>query len=449
MKKIIIPLAALFTVCLAGTFFLLSGVFADKNVFPKNSTITINTWQHQASGLPPSEVYNTYLAENQKSEFTIHAGSKSCIINLEDDIVHELKPEDIQDLLQECSSFDYLFGKKDFTLTDSLSYDEEALNKKVKKSLKESGYQFTKAINASFDTKRLKVIPEKEGTEIDVTKASRAVVESVREGKTEINLAQKEYYLQPSVTSDDIKEKFADVIAIKKWEASYKVSDYVIRLSDYPGSITVNDDGSYRINTEFLKTAVLKLSKTVDKIGEKRRFKSTKQGTIWVSGGTYGQMMDNEAEIRYLSEMLNQGKKVKNREPEWKIKPPKPGSEDTYIEVDISAQHVWYYKKGKLVMDTPVVTGCSGKKRDTPKGWYFVSEKVNGKYLTGPGYKTWVNKWMRLTNTGIGLHDATWRGSFGGTIYKTNGSHGCINMPYDFAKKLYDEINVGIMVVIV
>ena len=46
-------------------------------------------------------------------------------------------------------------------------------------------------------------------------------------------------------------------------------------------------------------------------------------------------------------------------------------------------------------------------------------------------------------NGGIGLHDANWRKTFGGTIYKTNGSHGCVNLPPAVAKTIYENISAG------
>jgi lipoprotein-anchoring transpeptidase ErfK/SrfK len=47
----------------------------------------------------------------------------------------------------------------------------------------------------------------------------------------------------------------------------------------------------------------------------------------------------------------------------------------------------------------------------------------------------------------VGIHDASWRSTFGGTIYKTNGSHGCINAPRSIVTKIYDEIEAGTPVV--
>ena len=63
--------------------------------------------------------------------------------------------------------------------------------------------------------------------------------------------------------------------------------------------------------------------------------------------------------------------------------------------------------------------------------------------ITGDGY---VHSYWMPFNGGIGMHDASWRGSFGGSIYKTNGSHGCINLPVKAAKTIYENISAGMPV---
>ena len=55
---------------------------------------------------------------------------------------------------------------------------------------------------------------------------------------------------------------------------------------------------------------------------------------------------------------------------------------------------------------------------------------------------------MCFLGNGYGLHDATWRSSFGGDIYKYSGSHGCVNLPPSKAGELYDLISVGTIVII-
>ena len=81
-------------------------------------------------------------------------------------------------------------------------------------------------------------------------------------------------------------------------------------------------------------------------------------------------------------------------------------------------------------------------------GTYKILTKVPGKRLKGKTWNCWVNRWMRFTNNSIGLHDASWRNEFGGEIYKTNGSHGCVNLPKEAAYQLYDMTSVGTTVIV-
>jgi lipoprotein-anchoring transpeptidase ErfK/SrfK len=43
----------------------------------------------------------------------------------------------------------------------------------------------------------------------------------------------------------------------------------------------------------------------------------------------------------------------------------------------------------------------------------------------------------------MGTHDASWRHSFGGDIYKRNGTHGCVNASLYLAKKVFENIEDG------
>lgn len=120
---------------------------------------------------------------------------------------------------------------------------------------------------------------------------------------------------------------------------------------------------------------------------------------------------------------------------------------NTYVTVSINEQYIWFYKNGQLVVSSPVVTGRKGV-YDTPKGTYQILSKARNIYLTGPDYKSYVNYWMRITPSQIGLHDAGWRSYFGGNIYINNGSHGCVNLPYYTAQTIYDNAPVGTKVTI-
>ena len=112
---------------------------------------------------------------------------------------------------------------------------------------------------------------------------------------------------------------------------------------------------------------------------------------------------------------------------------------NTFVEVDLTNQTVIYYKNGEVITQGNVVTGNVSQGHATPAGVYKLDWKAKDYVLRGQGYASPVNFWMPF-NGGIGLHDASWRSQFGGSIYKTNGSHGCVNMTYSVAKAIYDNI---------
>ena len=117
-----------------------------------------------------------------------------------------------------------------------------------------------------------------------------------------------------------------------------------------------------------------------------------------------------------------------------------------YVEVDLTNQQVYAYIGGNLIVSAPCVSGLAGTGRETPSGIYQIYYKQSPAVLRGEGYASPVSFWMPF-NGGIGLHDATWRSSFGGNIYTYDGSHGCINLPYDAAKTIYENAYSGMMVI--
>lgn len=118
-----------------------------------------------------------------------------------------------------------------------------------------------------------------------------------------------------------------------------------------------------------------------------------------------------------------------------------------HILISISEQKLWFYQDGVLQLSSNVVTGTL-REHDTPRGTFRIQYKATNVYLRGPDYKTFVNYWMPIYGD-IGLHDATWRSSFGGYIYQTSGSHGCINLPYYVAQTIYYNAPTGYLVKVV
>jgi len=112
----------------------------------------------------------------------------------------------------------------------------------------------------------------------------------------------------------------------------------------------------------------------------------------------------------------------------------------------MGAQKLHFYKEGTLIVETDIVTGDMRRRRSTPEGVYFIYLKQKNRVLRGPGYASPVKFWMPVKG-GVGIHDANWRDEFGGNIYETDGSHGCINIPPDIMEDIYEQAEVGMPVV--
>lgn len=122
----------------------------------------------------------------------------------------------------------------------------------------------------------------------------------------------------------------------------------------------------------------------------------------------------------------------------------------SYIEISLKDQHMWMYKKGDLITETDVVTGNDDGVHNTPKGVHTMMCHQSPARLVGETWNVQVSFWMQFTSSGCGIHDSTWRGDweYGGTTYKGNGSHGCVNTPYSKVKKIFNNSYTGYTIVV-
>lgn len=215
--------------------------------------------------------------------------------------------------------------------------------------------------------------------------------------------------------------------------------------------LVVNDEGM-AIDEEAAKAYISDLGTKYNTIYKKRYFKTSNGHEVEVSGNEYGFRIDAEAELRQLLEDLKSGTEVR-REPVYgKQGLSRNGKDDlqgSYIEVSIDSQHLWLYKDGDLITETDIISGLPTKERATYRGAWPIAYKKSPYTLTSDiyGYARDVTYWMPFVY-GQGLHDASWKSSFGGELYKTEGSHGCINLPSDQAKIIYDTISAGYPIII-
>ena len=126
----------------------------------------------------------------------------------------------------------------------------------------------------------------------------------------------------------------------------------------------------------------------------------------------------------------------------------------SYVEVDVSRQTAFLFENYEKTLETPCVTGCAADGHDTTKGIFSIQNKVSPTTLRGYNpdgslkYASDVTYWMPF-HDGEGLHDAdNWRSEYGGDIYLYDGSHGCVNLPLEAARTIYERTWVGFPVVV-
>lgn len=210
------------------------------------------------------------------------------------------------------------------------------------------------------------------------------------------------------------------------------------------GEIELDENNEISWNPKKIEDYIETLADKYDTYDIPRTIQTTEGRTVTIENGNYGNQLDQEKEIEYLTDAFEH-KSVELRTPEYKHKALYQGLDDigdTYIEIDMTYQRMYYYHEGELALETPIVTGSERGGMLTPAKVCYVYFMQLDRVLVGKDYRTPVDYWMAV-NSRIGIHDANWRDEFGGEIYKTNGSHGCVNTPPEKAGELYEMVEEG------
>lgn len=356
---------------------------------------------------------------------------------------------------------DSLFGGNRVELAPVVSYDSSAFDACFE------ALPFCREKRADKD-RRVEIIRTAQGYELVnertnvlfLEEAKGVVLSAIEAAKSEVSLMEEGCYHDLELTAQmretlEIWEKLEDFqqcgIVYQMGEEEIPVDASVvcdwIALEDN-GRFLLDGSGQLQLRENAIEEFVAALAAKYDTVGASRQFLSTRGDMVTVEGGLYGNKLDQEAETAYLKEAF-ETKKSEVHEPVYLQEAWEKGSEDigsTYIEVDMTDQKMYYYVDGVLTIDTPIVTGNTSRRMGTPSGVNFVYAKQKNRILRGEGYASHVDFWMPVKGN-IGIHDAAWRGKFGGTIYQTNGSHGCINTPRAAMEQLYDMAEVGTPVV--
>lgn len=342
-----------------------------------------------------------------------------------------------------------IFKDQKYYVDDLYVYNKDNLDSKINE-LNCLNKDIIEPQNVSFkySNKSYEVIEEVYGNKIIKEKLNEAIKMSILKGEPKLDLNEKLCYENPKYTlsSDKTPETKNLLNKYIKTKITYIFGSENEVLDGNIINEWLSVDGNLEvvINEMAVMRYVQELSKKYDTVGIARNFKTSIGKIVEVKGGLYGWEINRAAEIRALLESIKLGK-VLEKEPIYTEKALSRDEDEignTYVEINITRQHLWFYKDGKLVTQGAVVTGNPNKGHSTVLGTYMLNYKQKGANLIGPNYEAEVAYWMPFFGN-IGIHDASWRYSFGGDIYRRNGSHGCVNAPLYLAKTIFDNIEDG------
>ena len=386
--------------------------------------------------------------------------------------------EDINELLDQQYSGTWelmAWMDRQFEVTVVSKFDEAALHKRCQalECVKESKMIKPEDAFICFQNDKFEVVEGAKGTLLDKQILEAGIKEAVEAEKNNIELEQLGCYKEAEIKANNTllvatahklnrfltrqiiyefgdQEEIVPVDKLWTW-LNLKDKEDGERVEALPYTLTVSElkQKEIELNEEAIKTYIEQLAEKYDTLRKTRTFKTSRGVNVEVPAGDYGWKMDQASEKEALIQFLRSNEKEIHRTPLYIQEAYCRNSNDigdTYVEVDLTGQYLWFYKKGKLIAEGDIVSGTGTNKHATPAGVFSIDYKQRNAILRGPGYACPVSYWMPFYD-GMGIHDASWRGRFGGTIYLYDGSHGCINSPLSLAGTIFEEMESGVPVV--
>lgn len=301
------------------------------------------------------------------------------------------------------------------------------------------------------EEKQFVIVPELEGTLLEREITVACAAEALTGMQDSLDLYETGCFKMAEITADNEQlkrrleelNKVAGACITYDWNGTQEILD-----GELIHQWMVLDGEEITLDEEQVAAYVAQMAKEHDTYGKKRKFVTTSGLTLTLPSGAYGWKTDRNAETEALIGLILEGA-VTEREPIYTSQGWAKGTDDigdSYVEINLTDQHLYLYIDGELILETDFVSGDVANGNSTPAGVFGLTYKTRNAVLRGPDYETPVNYWMPF-NGNIGMHDATWRRSFGGDIYLTNGSHGCINLPLKMAKTIYEYMSAGFPVI--
>lgn len=346
-----------------------------------------------------------------------------------------------------------IFQDRRYYVQDIIYLDKQELEIKMDELIKlDEPRKVSKNVGFHYINGSYHIIKEEYGNKIIKDRLIEVSRDHVQKGLARLDLAAKNIYEDPRYTVNS--NKVANTLqTLNRYVKTTITFDFGDREEVLDGSLInrwlwVDDNLEVKINETAIMLYVKQLSARYNTVGKTRTFKSSTGKVLEITGGLYGWKIDEQGEEEAILSSIKKGEII-FKEPIYSQRAlcrEKNDIGDTYVEINITRQQLWYYRDGKLLALGPVVTGNLSRGYDTVLGVYMLNYKQMDTIISGPGYEAKVAYWMPFYGN-IGLHDASWRSSFGGEIYKHRGSHGCVNAPRYLAKLIFENIEEGIPII--
>ena len=374
------------------------------------------------------------------------------------------KGDELNTLLKNQNAFLWprsLWENFDIQAPVGVSYDETKLNNILDSlaCMQEENQVAPVSAMPEFDGQKFVVKAEEIGSLLDVDTFKSKVAEYIAGFQDTLDMVEENCYVKAAYFSDS-PEVLAACDTMNEYlgaSVTYTFGDAteVVDGSVISQWLTTDENMSVTYNQEGVAQFVASLAEKYNTYQTQRTFTSGSGNTVNVQGGNYGWQIDQAAEVEALEANIS-NKEVVTKEPVYKQTAASHGAADwgdTYVEVDLTNQYMYLFVNGSVVTSSPIVTGKPSEGSATPQGVYSIRYCKRNAVLRGPkqpdGTYEWespVDFWMPF-NGAIGLHDATWQSSFGGNRYLTHGSHGCVNLPYNIAETVFNNVSAGTPVV--
>ena len=346
-----------------------------------------------------------------------------------------------------------LFSPDSFSVKANVTYDETMLASAVSSLSCFDAANITEPEDARLEKNEdgFTIVSEISGTHLIEQQVLAAVSSAVSAGETELTLSDGDYIAPQLVATDSVlTDALSTINQYLATTVTYDIADAdeILDKEKIINWIVVGDDYSVSLDTTKLASYVQSLASKYNTYADVRNFLTSKGDIIAIGGGDYGWIIDKEGEAAQLASDLATGTAI-TREPVYQQRALYRETDDigkSYVEIDYTNQHLWYYKDGTLIAESDIVSGKISNGNGSPDGVYKIVYKQSPAVLKGEDYESNVTYFMPFAYN-VGIHDASWRNAFGGQIYKNSGSHGCINVPLSCATAIYEAIDIGTPVV--